>query len=95
MCDNGQDVESVNGLNNEQIKLLREAVQKLKCFQGRDYERVCHGEKKRLDKRIEWLKKDGETALKSSGKPPSGWKLDGSERSRMRQLVENSWNEDI
>ena len=94
MCDSKKDIESVNGLNASQIKILRAAVKKLKCFQGRDYERVCNGEKGRLDKRIEWLEKDGKSALKNSGKPPSGWKLDGTERSRIRDFVEDRWNED-
>ncbi|GAV30498.1 hypothetical protein PMKS-004012 [Pichia membranifaciens] len=94
MCDSEKEIKSVNGLNAGQIKILRDAVKKLKCFKGRDYERVCHGGRSQLDKRIEWLERDGKSALKNSGKLPSGWKLDGTERSRILQLIENSWNED-
>lgn len=44
-----------------------EAVRNMKCFSGRDFKALCEGNKSRLDKRIEWLKKDGAPKLKNRG----------------------------
>lgn len=93
LCGYNKDIPSVNGLTSDQIQIVNKAIKELKCFQGRDYDSVCYGEKGRLDKRIKWLKKDGETVLKSEGKPLTGWKLRGEERRRIEQIVESSWND--
>lgn len=93
ICGYDENIPSVNGLDREQIKILNTAMRELKCFQGRNFESVCHGEKERLNKRIDWLKKDGENVLKKEGKPQTGWILAGEERDRIEKLIESIWNE--
>jgi alpha 1,2-mannosyltransferase len=83
--------ESINGLDKKQLEILQSAVRELKCFSGRDYENVCFGNKNRLEKRIEWLRKEGTEKLKKDGKPPYGWKLAGKERERVAAKVIESW----
>jgi alpha 1,2-mannosyltransferase len=84
--------KSLNGLNNEEMKIIQKAVKEMKCFQGRDYERVCTGENGRLDKRIEWLRKDGIDKLKNTNMSPKGWKLVGSERDKIIELITQKLN---
>ncbi|TID31190.1 hypothetical protein CANINC_000238 [Pichia inconspicua] len=44
-----------------------EAIKKMKCFHGRDFNLLCEGNNSRLEKRIEWLRKDGAQKLRNRG----------------------------
>lgn len=92
MCDGV--ATSVNGLHAQQLDVIRKGIRTMKCFSGRDFESICKGEGRRLDKRIEWLQKDGAAKLEKSGRTPGGWKLVGTERERIKAIVENNWNHD-
>lgn len=46
------------------IELSYEGVKNMKCFNGRDFQALCEGNGRTLEKRIEWLKKDSAGKIK-------------------------------
>lgn len=64
---------------------IRPIVRSLKFFNNdENLDKICDD---RIDKRIEWLKRDGENQLKKYQKEAGGWKLKGNTRLLMHKRI--------